>query len=65
MKIAIPVLLSKDSYTSVDAGSCVNDDCFDLPTLVNSKIQSEKKSHLGDFASSSAKTAVVHEKLIT
>ena len=48
MKIAIPVLPSKGSYTSVDARSCVNDDCFDLPTLANSKIQSEKKSDLGD-----------------
>ena len=42
MKIAIPVLLSKGSCTSVDARSCVNDDCFDLPTFVNRKIQSEK-----------------------
>ena len=44
MKIAIPVLLSEGSYTSVDARSCVNDDYFDLPTFTNHKIQSEKKN---------------------
>ena len=43
MKIAILVLPSKGSYTSVDARSCVNDDCFDLPTFVNRKIRDRKK----------------------
>ena len=66
MKIAIPVLLSKGSYTSIDVRSCVNDDCFDLPTFANRKIQSgKKKSDLGDFASLSAKTAALYKKLIT
>ena len=37
-KIAIPVLTFKGSYTGKDARSCVNDDCFDLPTFVNRKI---------------------------
>ena len=46
MKIATPVLPSKGSSISVDSGSCVNDDCFDLPTFANRKIQSEKKSDL-------------------
>ena len=43
MEITIPVLLSKGSYTSVDARSCANDDCFDLPTFANRKIGEKKK----------------------
>ena len=41
IKIAIPVLSFISSYTSVDAGLCVNDDCFDLPAFVNHKFQSQ------------------------
>ena len=37
-----PSVTVKGSYTSIDARSCVNDDCFDLPTFANCKIQSEK-----------------------
>ena len=65
MKITIPVLPFMVSYTSVDARSCVNDDCFDLPTFGNCKIQSKKKSNLGDFVSLSAKTAPIYKKMIT
>ena len=58
MKIAIPVLPSKGSYTSVDARTCVNDDYFDLPTLANSI---RKKSDLRDFASFPAKMAALYK----
>ena len=44
MKIAIPVLPSIGWYTSDEARSCVNDDCFDLPAFSNRKLQSEKKN---------------------
>ena len=47
------MLPSIGAYISDDAESCVNDDCFDLPTFSNSKFQSGKKSDFGDFASSS------------
>ena len=57
IKIAIPVLPSKGSYTSVDARTCVNDDYFDLPTFANSV---RKKSDFGDFASSPAKMAALY-----
>ena len=65
MKIAIPVLPSIGACISDDARSCVNDDCFDLPAISNRKFQSGKKSDFGDFASSCAKRAALHEKLIT
>ena len=50
---------------SNDARSCVNDDCFDLTAFANHKFQSEKKSNIGDFASSPAKMAALYIKLIT
>ena len=65
MKIVIPVLPSIGAYISDDARSCVNDDYFDLPSFWNRKFQSEKKSDIGDFAPSRAKTAALYEKLIT
>ena len=65
MKIAISVLPSIGVYIRDDARSCVNDDCFDLPAFSNRKFQSEKKSDIGDFAPSRAKTAALYEKLIT
>ena len=65
MKIAIPVLPSKGSYTSVDARSCVNDDCSDLPTFANCKISIRKKSDIGDFEPYARKTAALYEKLIS
>ena len=49
------------AHTLVDARSYVNDDCFDLPTFANRKIQSEKQSDLEDFASSPAKTAALYK----
>ena len=49
MKIAIPVLPSKVSYTGVDARSCVNDDCLHWRPLQIAKFQSGKKSDIGDF----------------
>ena len=65
VKIAIPVLPSIGDYISDDAGSCANDDYFDLPSFSNRKFQSEKKSDIGDFTPSRAKTAALYEKLIT
>ena len=65
MKIAIPVLPTLCVYIGDDARSCVNDDYFDLPAFSNRKFQSEKKSDIGDFAPSRAKTAALYEKLIT
>ena len=44
MKISIPVLPSEGSYTSKDARSCVNDDCFDLLTFAKSQNSVRKKS---------------------
>ena len=57
MEIAIPVLHSISVYIRDDTRSRVNDGCFDLPAFANRKFQSEKKSDIGDFASSRAKTA--------
>ena len=65
IKIAIPVLPSKSSYASVDGRSCVNDDCFDLPTFANRKNSIRKKSDIGDFEPYARKTAALYEKLIT
>ena len=65
MKIVIPVLSSIGAYISDDARSGVKDDCFDLPAFSYRKFQSGKKSDFGDFAPSSAKRAVLYEKLIT
>ena len=65
MKIAIPVLPSKGSYTSEDARSCVNNDCVDLPTFPNHKISIRRKSDIGDFEPSARKTAALYKKLIT
>ena len=73
IKITIPVyrlrayklaktLVYKPLYTSEDARSCVNDDCFDFQTLTNRKFQWEKKSDLGDFASTPAKMAALYKK---
>ena len=61
MKIAIPVLPSMGLYTSDDARSCVNDDCFDLLAFANCKISVRKKSDIGDFEPSDAKTAALYE----
>ena len=57
MKITIPVLPFKGSYTR----SCVNDDCFDLPTFANRKI-SIRKPNIGDLEPSACKTAAFYEK---
>ena len=53
------------SYTSDEAWSCVNDDCFDLPAFTKCKFQSGKMCDLGDFKPSGAKTAALYKKLIT
>ena len=52
------------SVTYISDGA-INDDCFYLPSFSNRKFQSEKKSDIGDFAPSYAKTAALYEKLIT
>ena len=65
MKIAIPVLPSIGAYISDDARSSVNYECFDLLSFSNRKFRSEKKSDVGDFAPSRAKTAALYEKLVT
>ena len=59
MKIAILVLPSKGSCTSVDTRSCVNDDCFDFPTFANRKISIRKKSNIGNFEPYAHKTAAL------
>ena len=43
MKIAISVFFSMGLYTSYDARSCVNDDCFDMPAYAKHKNFSQKK----------------------
>ena len=62
MKIATPVLPSKGSYTTEEASSSVNDDCFDLLTFANRKISIRKKSDIGDFEPSARKTAALYKK---
>ena len=64
IKISIPVLNAIGVYIKDDARSCVNDDCFDLPSFSNRKFQSEKKFNIGDFTPSRAKTAALYEKLV-
>ena len=65
IKIAIPVLPFMGSYTSNYSRSCVNDDCSDLLAFANCRILVRKKSDIGNFESSDAKTAALYKKLIT
>ena len=58
MKILIPLLLSMGMYTSYDALSCINDDCFDLLAFTNF---SKKKSDIVDLEPSGAKTTVLYK----
>ena len=66
MKIAITVsqCSSMGLYTSNMTLSHISNDCFDLPAFTNLQKFSQKKSDIGNFEPSHAKTAALYKNLI-